>query len=138
MEQAHKNVSSPVVYVVVFGCLIVLTGLTAWASTLHLGKAEVLVALAIAAAKAGLVTLFFMHLLHMGRLNWVIVLAGLFWLGIAGTLTMADYVTRSWYSVVASPQTAIDTLANVEQRLASEGAAAGGLADDEPSAEKSP
>jgi cytochrome c oxidase subunit 4 len=116
LSEPHKNVSSPVVYVFVFAALIVLTLLTAWASTLHLGRWEAVVALTIAAAKAGLVTLFFMHLIHMRQLNWVIVAAGLFWLGIAGILTMADYVTRSWYSIVSNPQTAVDTLIDVEQR----------------------
>jgi len=30
------------------------------------------------------------------RLTWVVVLAGVFWLGILLALTMSDYLTRGW------------------------------------------
>lgn len=105
---------SPALYVSVFIALVVLTIATALSSRLGLGRWEVVVALSIAATKAALVTLFFMHLLQMGRLNWVIVAAGLFWLSIAVTLTMADYLTRSWYSINTNPRTAVETLQQME------------------------
>ena len=52
--------------------------------------------LAIAATKALLIVLFFMHLLRSKSLIWVIALSGLFWLGILLILTLTDYATRSW------------------------------------------
>lgn len=115
-EQADHthNVSSPKMYLIVFAVLIFLTILTAAASRMHLGRWEFVVALSIAGLKAALVTLFFMHLIHMARVNWIIVFTGMFWLTIAFTLTMADYLTRTWYSIEANPQTALQTLADVE------------------------
>lgn len=101
-------------YLIVFAALVVLTIVTAVCSQLPLGRWEFVVALGIASLKAALVTLIFMHLIHMGRLNWVIVSSGAFWLAIFFVLTMADYLTRSWYSIVASPKTAVQTLTEVE------------------------
>jgi cytochrome c oxidase subunit 4 len=115
--EPHKDVASPKVYVLVFFALIALTVLTAICSRLPLGRWEAVVALSIASVKAGLVTLFFMHLIHMARLNWVIVSAGAFWLSIAFVLTLADYTTRSWYSIVATPETAVQNLTEVEQQF---------------------
>ena len=46
--------------------------------------------------KAGFVILFFMHLLHSRPLTWLVLGAGLFWLGILLALTLSDYVTRHW------------------------------------------
>ena len=53
----------------IWGALMVLTGLTVWASTIDLGFMNVAVALAIATTKASLVVLFFMHLKYE---NWLI------------------------------------------------------------------
>jgi cytochrome c oxidase subunit 4 len=119
---------SPALYVTVFIALVVLTIGTAVCSRLGLGRWEVLVALAFAITKAALVTLFFMHLLQMARLNWVIVAAGLLWLSIAITLTMADYLTRSWYSINTNPSTAVQTLQEVEREIAAPSAPAAEIA----------
>jgi len=37
-----------------------------------------------------------MHLLHSQRLTWLVLGAGLFWLAILMSLTLADYLTRDW------------------------------------------
>jgi cytochrome c oxidase subunit 4 len=84
-------------HVGVFGALIVLTVLTAWAA--YLPMPDVLhtpVAFAIAAAKAVLVLLFFMHLLYSPRIYWLIAFGSLLWLAIMLALTFADYLTRKW------------------------------------------
>ena len=60
------------------------------------GGANTIVALAIAVFKATLVVLFFMHVKYSTRLTWAVVLGSLFWLGILLTITMSDYLTRSW------------------------------------------
>jgi cytochrome c oxidase subunit IV len=88
--------TSPLMYAVIFGALLLLTLLTVLASYFQLGVWTVPVALGIAAAKATLVALFFMHLLHSSRLSWLVVAAGLFWLGIMLALTFSDYLSRSW------------------------------------------
>jgi cytochrome c oxidase subunit 4 len=81
-------------YVAVYGMLLALTALTVFARHLPLGMSHTIVALLIAGAKAALILLFFMHLLHSPRLTWVVALSGLVWLAILLELTMADYVTR--------------------------------------------
>ncbi len=54
------------------GALLALTAITVTTSRLELGAASVVVALAIAATKAALVALFFMHLRYEGRFLAVI------------------------------------------------------------------
>jgi len=84
------------VYYAVFACLIGLTLLTVGLSFCELGAWHTMAGLAIAACKASLVALFFMHVLYSGRLTWIMLGAGLFWLLIMMSLTMADYLTRDW------------------------------------------
>jgi cytochrome c oxidase subunit IV len=82
-------------YIVVWGALMVLMILTAGLSRINLGEWSTLVALAIAAIKALLVVLFFMHVRYESqKMAWVFVLAGFFWLAILLALTMTDYASR--------------------------------------------
>lgn len=60
-EKAHKELSYRFLLMVLMA-LFALTALTVGASTLNLGALNVWLALIIAAAKASLVLLFFMHL----------------------------------------------------------------------------
>lgn len=60
-EKAHKELSYRFLLMVLMA-LFALTALTVGASTLDLGALNVWLALVIAAAKASLVLLFFMHL----------------------------------------------------------------------------
>jgi cytochrome c oxidase subunit IV len=89
-----EHLTPPTTYYSVFGGLIVLTLLTVGVSFLDLGPWHLVVGLVIGAAKAALVALFFMQLLHAPRLNWLIIGSGLFWLGILLMLTLTDYLTR--------------------------------------------
>jgi len=50
----------------------------------------------IAACKALLVILFFMHVRYSSRLTWVFVGAGFFWLMILLALTLVDVLSRRW------------------------------------------
>ena len=84
------------VYYLIFAALMVGTYLTVQAAFVDLGALNTIVALAIACAKAVLVVLFFMHVRYSTRLTWVVVVGSVFWLGILLTLTMGDYLTRSW------------------------------------------
>jgi cytochrome c oxidase subunit IV len=87
------------VYFAVFAALIVLTWVTAYVSTIDLGRLNIFVALSIAIFKASLVILFFMHVKYGTKLTKMIVLAGLYWLILLLSITMADIWTRTWLGV---------------------------------------
>jgi cytochrome c oxidase subunit 4 len=93
-----EHVVAPRTYYLVFAALLVLTLLTVGASYLELGPLHTVVALLIAASKALLVVLFFMHVLYSPRLIWVVIGGSLFWLAIMLALTLSDYWTRPWLS----------------------------------------
>ena len=83
-------------YYTVFLVLLVCTYLTWQIAYFDLGPLNTLAALAIAVFKAALVVLFFMHARSSPRLTWIVIAAGLFWLGILLVLTASDYLTRNW------------------------------------------
>jgi cytochrome c oxidase subunit 4 len=100
---AHKPVS-PTTYAAVYVALVGFTALTvALSAYAHLGRAEVVAALGIATVKTVLVGLFFMHLIHSGRLIWLIIAAGVLFLAVLIGLTMGDYLTRTWVPVRGVP-----------------------------------
>jgi cytochrome c oxidase subunit IV len=93
-----KNTTSSAVYYFVYAVLVVFTIATVALSFCDLGSWHTIVGLAIATCKALLVALFFMHLLRSSQLTWLALAAGLFWLAILMSLTLTDYLTRSWLS----------------------------------------
>jgi cytochrome c oxidase subunit 4 len=96
----HTDHIVPVrVYILVFLTLIVMTWVTAFVSTIDLGRMNVFVALSIAIFKASLVILFFMHVKYGTRLTKFIVLAGLYWLILLLFIVMMDLWTRGWMGV---------------------------------------
>jgi cytochrome c oxidase subunit 4 len=90
-----EEITQPRTYYLVFVALIGLTLLTVSASFIEM-QSHITVGLAFGAAKALLVVLFFMHLLHSQRMTWLVAGAGLFWLAIMLMLTLSDYLTRGW------------------------------------------
>ena len=84
------------VYYAVFAVLLAMTAATVTISFVDLGPMNTVAALGIAGFKATLVILYFMHVRWSGRLVWLAVAAGLFWLGILLVLTLADVTTRGW------------------------------------------
>src|SRR5215475_180020 len=84
------------VYAIIFVILLTLTAATCVISFINLGRLNAVVALVIAFSKMLLVALFFMHLRYSRRLMQLVVVAGLFWLGIMISLTMTDFLTRGW------------------------------------------
>lgn len=67
------------IYVVVFLSLAVLTGVTVWASYIHVAEwAHLTIALAIATVKGGLVVAFFMHLISEKKLIYSVCTLTLF------------------------------------------------------------
>jgi len=84
------------VYYTIFGILMLCTYLTVQIAFLNLGPLNAIAALVIAVFKATLVVLFFMHVKYNSRLTRAVVIGSVFWLGILLTLTMGDYLTRTW------------------------------------------
>jgi cytochrome c oxidase subunit IV len=76
--------------------LLGLLALTITAAYLNLGPFNTVVAMVIAALKAALIALFFMHLRYSKPLMWIFAGAGIFWLGIMFALALSDYLTRGW------------------------------------------
>ncbi len=86
-------------YVVVCVALLVFTLLTYTAAFVRMGPWNTVVALAIAAAKAILIILFFMHARFSTGVMRIVMVGGLLWLGILLIGTMDDFITRGWLSV---------------------------------------
>src|SRR5262245_34631233 len=91
---AQHHVVSPRIYVAVYCALLALTATTVGMSFIEVGRWHLPISLAIAAAKALLVLLFFMHVIYGERLIWVAALGAVLWLLIMLALTLADYLTR--------------------------------------------
>jgi cytochrome c oxidase subunit 4 len=84
------------IYIIVWGALLLLTGVTLGVSYLHLGMMNVTVALLIASLKAALVALYFMHLRFEKRLVWAFATVPLFFLALIILGTLADTMFRNW------------------------------------------
>ena len=96
MEESQHHIVSPVIYIIIGGSLLVLTGVTVGASYLELGIFNPIVAIAIACIKAVLVVLFFMHVKYSSKLTKLTVFCGLFtFLALIG-MTLSDYFSRAW------------------------------------------
>jgi cytochrome c oxidase subunit 4 len=87
------------VYFGVFLALMAFTALTVFAAYVNLGPLNNFVALGIAAAKATLVILYFMHVKGNTKLVPIVILSGLFFLFILFLFLAADYGTRGWLGV---------------------------------------
>ena len=77
-----------------FLALLALLALTAVGAFLPIGRWNIFVALAIAAAKTGFVVYFFMELKRENALIRMAASVGLIWLLIMLMLALADYVCR--------------------------------------------
>ena len=98
---SSDHVVSIKLYSAIFGALLMMTLATAGAAFIDLGgNLNTVVAMLIAACKALLVILFFMHVRYSSRLTWVFVGAGFFWLMILLSLTLADVLSRRWLPTV--------------------------------------
>ena len=94
-KRAH-HVVSPRVYIVVFLCLLVFTGLTVGASYIEMGVFNPIAAIGIACIKMVLVILFFMHVKYTTKLTMLTVASGFFMFGVLISMTLADYISRAW------------------------------------------
>jgi cytochrome c oxidase subunit 4 len=98
MSEPEEHTSRPQGFYLAIGTgLLVLTATTVGAAFVNLGPFNPIIALLIATIKATLVVLFFMHVKGASeKLTGAIVVSGFFFLAILLTLSLADYLTRSW------------------------------------------
>ena len=89
-DEVHAHIGSYAQYGAVFMALIFFTLLTVGVASIHLGKANLAVAVIIASAKAALVCTFFMHLKDDNKFNTLILLAAITFIGIFFALTLND------------------------------------------------
>ena len=92
----HTHTRPRRAYYTIYAILMVCTYLTWQIAYFDLGSLNTVAALGIAAFKAVLVALFFMHVRDSPRLTWAVVIGGVFWLGLLLSLTMSDYLSRGW------------------------------------------
>lgn len=92
--QAHNHVLPVGLYLLIGGSLIVLTALTVYVSLFNFGEWNLIVAMAIAATKASLVVLYFMHLKYDKKIFSVVFVGALLFLAVFIVLTMMDTMTR--------------------------------------------
>ena len=84
-------------YIAIGVGLLIGTATTVGAAFVNLGPFNPVVALLIATIKAIVVVLFFMHVKDASeKLAGAVVLSGFFFLAILISLSLADYLTRSW------------------------------------------
>jgi cytochrome c oxidase subunit IV len=100
MFNKHPTSNSPSLpwLTAIYIALLALLALTLFAANSPLGPLALLIALLIAAAKAILIILYFMHVRYSSRVTLIFVAAGLLWLSILFTLTFAEYLGRSQLS----------------------------------------
>jgi cytochrome c oxidase subunit 4 len=96
-EHEEHTTHSQGFYLAIGAGLLVLTATTVGAAFVNLGPFNPVIALLIATIKATLVVLFFMHVKGASeRLTGAVVVSGFFFLAILISLSLADYMTRSW------------------------------------------
>ena len=100
MSQNHEDfvhhVTPRGIYFAIFAALMVLTTLTVWVAFQDFGGLNVPIAFGIAALKATLVVLFFMHVIHSPKLTGIVVVGSVVFLLVLFVLTLSDYVSRLW------------------------------------------
>lgn len=84
-------------YTVVFAALLILLGLTMAGAFIPIAWLSTVIAFVIAAAKAILIVMYFMHVKESSTLVRVFVGAGLLWLGILVAGTLHDYLGRGLF-----------------------------------------
>ncbi|MGD2115160.1 MAG: cytochrome C oxidase subunit IV family protein [Acidobacteriota bacterium] len=87
-------------YILVFAALMVLTALTVYVAYFDFGAWNSVVAMAIAAVKASMVVLIFMHVRHSSPLTKLVVVGALLWMVFMVSLTLGDYLTRGLLGVL--------------------------------------
>jgi cytochrome c oxidase subunit IV len=95
-EHAQHHIVTPAQYCIVFATLLVGTLITVLAAYKDMGALNPVIALGIACTKACIVILFFMHAKYQSRLIKMTIGSGFFLFIVLITMTMSDYISRSW------------------------------------------
>ena len=96
-SQDHKHShASWTGFLVVFAVLMILLIATVILDQFDFGRANLWLALSISVAKAVLIAIFFMQLRVASGTIRIVAIASTLWLGVAITLTIADYATRGF------------------------------------------
>ena len=98
-----EHVVSPKIYVVILCALLLGTFLTVAAAVRDFGPWNIVIALAIATAKATLVVLYFMHARYSPKRTQLVIVCSIFWLAILLALTASDYMTRAQHLSLRTP-----------------------------------
>jgi len=93
-HETNHHVMSYRTLSLVWVTLLILTGVTVWVSTIHLGFLNVAAALLIASSKAAVVVAFFMHLKYENTLLKLMVLIAFVILAIFIGFTFFDVAYR--------------------------------------------
>jgi cytochrome c oxidase subunit 4 len=93
-EPEHVHILPIGTYVAVYIALLVLLAATVGAAYINVEPFNFALTMIIAAAKAVLILLFFMHVRYSDRLVWVFSSAAFLWLAILIALSLNDYFTR--------------------------------------------
>lgn len=89
-ERSHTRL-----FMTIFVALLVLVAATVAVARFDLGRWNFIVAVIIAFIKAILIVTYFMHVRESRSLTKIVVVAGLLWLAILFTFSLADYWTRN-------------------------------------------
>ena len=89
-KSGHVHVVSPKLLLTVYGILLIFTVITVKVTDIDLGNFNLVVALAVAVAKAGVVALYFMHLRWDSPFNAIALIAAFFFVAIFIGITMLD------------------------------------------------
>lgn len=93
-DDGKPHVTPLKTYLLVWGSLMVLTGITVGVSFVDFGAANLFVALLIASVKVALVALYFMHLRHDNKFNFVIFITSLLFVALFLFPTISESLTR--------------------------------------------
>ncbi|MDZ4723793.1 MAG: cytochrome C oxidase subunit IV family protein [candidate division Zixibacteria bacterium] len=93
-SKGHHHILPMKIYLGVGGALLFLTLVTVWVAQFNFGTLNLIVAMVIAAIKASLVVLFFMHLLYDNKIYLTVFLLALATLATFIAFTMADTMRR--------------------------------------------
>lgn len=95
MSNAHVHHITPLkIYYAVAAALLIFTAITVVVAQFDFGQWNMVVAMAVAAFKATLVALFFMHLYWDNKMYMIVFVSSLLFLAIFIILTMYDTETR--------------------------------------------
>jgi cytochrome c oxidase subunit 4 len=96
-DKAGHTTHSQLFYIAIGIGLLIGTITTVGAAFVNLGPFNPIIALLIASIKAVVVVLFFMHIKGSSeKLAGAVVVSGVFFFAILVSLSLADYLTRSW------------------------------------------